>query len=294
MLILHFSIFYIKLMYNIEIMSDNEVISVIDTLTQEKTLKRPSIMEMINEKRNDQDFNQKLGVASTLLLEIYRVLMGSFLILFVPQNCDDGLCSITQNANREDTLSQVTLAFNTLTMFSFLGMYLVEVRRENKLINYLEVNRFTPVDNESVGESLEKLPTIKKQNILDYDGYYQTTGYVSTGAFLINAVLSSIIVYSNYLDNTTLTVYLTNLLFMGMKVVDVYYTVNTKKNIFYSAYLKNKVQFNDVDPDKLHLNADADADETSDTTSPKVEELQDNEESDTSNNVVPLILHDSV
>ena len=81
---------------------------------------------------------------------------------------------------------------------------------------------------------------------------------------------------------------------MGMKVVDVYYTVNTKKNIFYSAYLKNKVQFNDVDPDKLHLNADADADETSDTTSPKVEELQDNEESDTSNNVVPLILHDSV
>ena len=25
----------------------------------------------------------------------------------------------------------------------------------------------------------------------------------------------------------------------------------TKPNIFYSAYLKNKVQFNDVDPDKV-------------------------------------------
>jgi len=163
------------------------------------------------------------------------------------------------------------LGFNAFTMLAFLGLYFVEVKRENKLINYLEVNRFTPVDNESVGESLEKLSTMKKQNILDYDGYYQKAGYFSTGSFIINAVLSSIVVYSHYLDNKTLTVYLTNLLFMGMKVVDVYSTVNTKKNIFYSAYLKNKVQFNDVDPDKIQL-------EDNDN-SPLVEELSDSNES---------------
>ena len=80
---------------------------------------------------------------------------------------------------------------------------------------------------------------------------------------MINAVLSSIVVYSNYLDSKTVTVYLTNLLFMGLKVSDVYSTVNTKKNVFYSAYLKNKVQFNDVDPDKIIF----------DEESPKVEEL---------------------
>jgi len=38
---------------------------------------------------------------------------------------------------------------------------------------------------------------------------------------------------------------------MGLKVSDVYSTVNTKQNVFYSAYLKHKVQFNDVDPDKI-------------------------------------------
>ena len=38
---------------------------------------------------------------------------------------------------------------------------------------------------------------------------------------------------------------------MSLKVYDVYNTVNTKPNIFYSAYLKNKVQYNDVDPDKV-------------------------------------------
>jgi hypothetical protein len=46
--------------------------------------KRPSFLDMIKEKQNDQDFKQKLSVASTLALEIYRVLMGAFLVVFVP------------------------------------------------------------------------------------------------------------------------------------------------------------------------------------------------------------------
>jgi len=211
----------------------------------------------------DQDFNQKMNVVSTLVLEIYRVLMGAFLVVFVPQKCEDTICSMNQNINRNDTMSQIAISSNAMTMLIFLFLYFIEVKRENKLINYLEVNRFTPVDNESVGEALEKLSTVKKDNILKFDNYYQKAGYVSTASFLINAVLSSIVVYSNYLDSKTLTVYLTNLLFMGLKVSDVYSTVNTKKNVFYSAYLKNKVQFNDVDPDKI----------TFDEESPKVEEL---------------------
>ena len=38
--------------------------------------KRPSIMDMIKEKQNDQDFKQKMNVASTLVLEIYRVFIS--------------------------------------------------------------------------------------------------------------------------------------------------------------------------------------------------------------------------
>jgi len=68
---------------------------------------------------------------------------------------------------------------------------------------------------------------------------------------------------SHYFDSKTITVLLTNLLFMGLKVSDVYSTVNTKKNVFYSAYLKNKVQFNDVDPDKIMIQ------------SPQIEELHE-------------------
>ena len=51
------------------------------------------------------------------------------------------------------------------------------------------------------------------------------------------------------MDDKTITVLLTNILFMGMKLNDVYTTVHTDKNIFLSAYLTRKIQFNDIDPD---------------------------------------------
>jgi hypothetical protein len=38
---------------------------------------------------------------------------------------------------------------------------------------------------------------------------------------------------------------------MGCKMYKVYTVVNTENNIFFSAYLKNKVQYNDVDYCKI-------------------------------------------
>ena len=119
-----------------------------------------------------------MNVASTLVLEIYRVLMGAFLVVFVPQKCEDTICSMDQNINRSDTMSQVAISFNAMTMLTFLFLYFVEVKRENKLINYLEVNRFTPVDNESVGEALEKLATVKKDNILQFDFFMTSIDFL--------------------------------------------------------------------------------------------------------------------
>jgi hypothetical protein len=198
----------------------------------------------------DQDFNQRLNVASTFSLELYRVLMGAFLIAFVPQKCGDHICSVGENVNRDDALSRTTVAFNSLTLLAFCVLYGIEVRRENKLITYLDVNKFKALDNDSVGEALQQLEPAKKDTILAYDVYYQKAGYLCSAIFSCNSVLSAVVVYMHYLDSKTITVFLTNLLFMSLKVLDVYNTVNTKPNIFYSAYLKNKVQFNDVDPDK--------------------------------------------
>ena len=69
--------------------------------------------------------------------------------------------------------------------------------------------------------------------------------------FLLNSIVSGVVVYEYYLDNQTTTTFITNILFMITKLSDIYVTVNTEQNVFYSSYLKGKIQFNDVDPDKL-------------------------------------------
>jgi hypothetical protein len=45
-------------------------------------------------------------------------------------------------------------------------------------------------------------------------------------------------------------VFFTNIIFLATKLIDANALANTETNIFYSAYLKNRVQYNYVDPDK--------------------------------------------
>lgn len=215
----------------------------------EKALeKQPSFRDMLK----DQDTQQKLNVALTLVLEVYRVLMGAMLVLFVPQNCNGQICSLSDNFDRDDGgLTKSAFALNMLTVTSFLVLYKIEVSRENRMIDYLNVNPELPRDNEAVEEALLKLDPSKKEEIWKLDGHYQKAGYFCMGAFGLNSVVSLIVIFSNYLDDKTLTVLITNLLFLSMKIKDVFAVVNTEKNVFLSSYLTRKIQFNDIDPDHL-------------------------------------------
>ena len=219
---------------------------------QPSKIVRKSIVENVKEFAADQDNNQKINVAISVALELYRVLVSSLLILFVPQDCGDGkLCTMTENMNSDSKLYTTGLFFNFATLFVFVAMYYFEVKRENKLITYLDVNKSIAMDNVSVGKELEHLPGEKRNNILLFDKYYQKTAYVAMGTFVINSIISGVVVYNYSLGNQTTTTIITNILFMVSKLGDVYVTVNTEQNIFYSAYLKGKIQYNGVDPDKL-------------------------------------------
>lgn len=218
---------------------------------EEKSL---TLYETLQTKLNDQDFMQKVSVLPTFFLELYRVMISSFLILFVPQLCGDHVCSYDENMTLGNELYSAGLFFNFITMLSFLIMYFFEIKRENRLITYLEVNKNVPSDNDSVQKLLEGLPEDKRNSIWTLDLYYQRAGYMSIGCFVANSVLSGFVVYQYYLDTQTTTTFVTNIVVMITKLGDVYTTVNTEKNIFYSAYLKGKVQFNDVDPDKHLIN----------------------------------------
>ena len=90
---------------------------------------KTSCIEILKVKLNDQDFQQKISVSITFMLELYRVLMGGMLVMFVPQKCGDSSCSITDNISRTDDLSIATVAFNVMTFLCFFGLYIVEIGR---------------------------------------------------------------------------------------------------------------------------------------------------------------------
>jgi hypothetical protein len=204
------------------------------------------------EKEDSQDTNQKIGVTIAVAVEIYRALIASFLILFVPQSCGDHVCSFSENAETgPDPLYNAGFVFNCITMAAFVALYYAEVRREVKLIAYLDVNPNRPSDNESVGQVLEKIQPQHKDAILYYDSLYIKAGYLTIGCFTINSILSGLVVYKYYLDDKTTTTFITSLLFVIQKLQQVYVTLKTEKNVFYSAYLNSKVQYNDLDKDKV-------------------------------------------
>jgi hypothetical protein len=230
-----------------------------ETISKDIELQEEPKYEIVvkEEKEDNQDTNQKIGTTIAVVVEIYRALIASFLILFVPQKCYDSIqgdhvCSFKENAETgPDPLYNAGFVFNCITMAAFLALYYAEVRREVKLIAYLDVNPNRPSDNESVGQVLEKIQPKHKDAILYYDSLYIKAGYTTITCFTINSVLSGLVIYKYYLDDKTTTTFITSLLFVIQKLQQVYVTLKTDKNIFYSAYLNSKVQYNDLDKDKI-------------------------------------------
>ena len=140
------------------------------------------------QKQMSQDTKQKINVAISFGLEFYRVLMGCLLIVFVPQKCDDEICGFGENIFNGNIITDVAFYFNLVTCLIFCIFYNYEIKRENMLINYLEVNDDLPNDNDEVGKMLLKLPREKKESILKMDSVYQLFGYVCMVFFLINTV----------------------------------------------------------------------------------------------------------
>jgi len=237
---------------------------VIEKTTDMVKLDKKGCLDSLKETVSDQDFKQKIGMYISFITELYRALMGSFLVLFVPQKCGDHICAMSDNISTGESLKDSAFSFNIIVFVLFLHMYFAELRRETKMIDYLHINPELPRDNDAVGEALVRLPQEKRECIWFWDKYYARSGQLAMVGYLVNMVLSGLVIFDNYLDDKTLTVFITNGLFMALKLNDTQTTTSTDKNIFLSAYLTRRIQYNDVDPDKM---IDAD----------KVVELVDNQ-----------------
>jgi hypothetical protein len=199
------------------------------------------------DKINNQEFYQRYQAISNILIELFRVITCSLMIIFVPQNCDDHVCTFEETTQFEFDLKGIGLSINFITLFLFVLMYLVEIWRENRLIKYLDVNPNLPNDSEYIANIMEILPHDKKEKILHGNRYYMYISYATIMVYLINAIISGIVINDAYLSNQTYATYITYVIFMINKLTNAYGVVNAEDNVFYSAYLKTNIQFNDID-----------------------------------------------
>jgi hypothetical protein len=199
----------------------------------------------------NQDFQQKTIMVISVSLELYRVMVSSLLLLFIPQKCNDHVCSLNENLSETEIQYKNGFILIYITTKAFVLLYATEIRREEKLIKLLEVNPNISTDNESVGKRIEVFQEYKKKQLYHVDLQYQITSYLIMCIFIINTLYSWRVIYSHSLGNQTVLNFVTNILFMISKLSNVLVIINTDKHVFFSAYLNTKVQFNDIDPREI-------------------------------------------
>ena len=107
----------------------------------------------------DEDIVQRVKVAGIFLLQVYKVTTGTLLSLFIPQSCGDEICSIQQNYENNDVYHKSVLYWNMFSMVTFYTYYLIELRREEWAIKFLDI------DNDKPDNALKEI--IKKnQNLI--------------------------------------------------------------------------------------------------------------------------------
>ena len=164
-------------------------------------------------------------VLSNIYVEIYKVLMGTFLVFFVPQNCDGNTCELTQNIFIGKQLYDASFIVNVIALFAFIGLYTTESLRESVLMRLKDGN--TPNINIIV-KANEK---------------YIYSAIASFIIFIINSILSGVVIYQNNLGSKSATVYMTKILFLSTKLYNVYYVINSEKDSFYSAYVRDFIKY---------------------------------------------------
>ena len=150
----------------------------------------------------DVDFAQRLKVGGTFLLELYKVGVGCMLSLFVPQACGDEICTLQQNYEKTHGYNRTALITNTASLFLFFVSYVVELRRENWAIKYLDVDYEKP-DN-SLKELIKGEPELEKRMDKLNKIYFYTLAFTG-GVYIINLGVMGKILYDDYHSMNTVS-----------------------------------------------------------------------------------------
>ena len=207
----------------------------------------------------DEDIIQRIKVAGIFLLQVYKVTTGTMLSLFIPQSCQDEslvnttesgsrICSLQENYENADGYHQTVMYWNAFSFITFFTYYMIELRREEWAIKFLDIDNDKP-DN-SLKEIIVKEPQLdKKMDRLNL-WYYRTLMF-NCGVYGINLGLSAKLVKDGYHSSSTLSCFASFSLLVLMKLYNSLEVArqSVKNDKMMSAYMSEFVSFNVLDKD---------------------------------------------
>jgi len=194
------------------------------------------------------DNKQRLKTGAQFLLEFYKVLMGTFLVAFIPQQCDDGVCAIMDNVNRGTTEYTIGNIYNVLACIAVVALYTIELKRENWCIKYLDIDPSKP--NNNLDHEIENYTSLKeKMKKLNHD--YLLALMFAMFFLITNFGLSLYVVRDHYITSSSTTNVVGYGLLLSSKLNKAYMIGNTsvKEERAYSGYLTTSKTYNTIDVD---------------------------------------------
>lgn len=194
------------------------------------------------------DSKQRVTTTCLMFLEFYKILMATFLVLFVPQKCEDEVCTITENFFKRDPAHLAALISNFTTFVSVLYFYHIEMKRENWCIKYLDIDLTKP--NNYLDDEIEAYPKYKKQ-MNQLNKSYLKSMYASSTLLVINFGISGTAIGFDYVGTNTITTMVSFFLLISSKLYSAYVTGtdSVKKERALSAYMKTAKTYNTIDED---------------------------------------------
>ena len=198
-----------------------------------------------------------------LALDTYRIIIGSFFSIFVPQSCPDykhplivndtqaqmtyHTCTLEDNVTDLTTYNKAVIGLNAITAALMAAAFIVEVRRESWMIKHLDVDPKKADDN--LIHEIEPY-TKMKSSFLRKNHHYKMIFYAVAVANILNVITSAVLV-ADYFDGLkTVTTFATNGLLILLRITKSIQISRTceKDMKALSAYLYEQTSYNTIDP----------------------------------------------
>lgn len=196
------------------------------------------------------DLIQRVKVGFIFIIQFYKVTTGTLMSLFIPQSCGDHVCSIGENYNNNEIYHKCVFYCNCFSMFTFYMYYIIELRREEWAIKYLDI------DNDKSDNGLKEI--IINEPILNIkmdklNNIYYKTLIFNCIVYFINLSLTIKLLKDKYYNNSTISCFISFTLLVLIKLYNslIVARESIKNDKMMSSFMSEFVSFNVLDADYL-------------------------------------------